>query len=113
MFLLGLGTTTLEEPGCLDSLLAYDILILDKAGTLMQLALPLVPLPGDLHLLADTALGQHPVSTPLSPRPIPSSSIVPVMPDLSREEPFDPYCAPADTEDLPLTPTDLPGLPVY
>ena len=31
------------------------------------------------------------------------------MPDLSREGPFDPYCAPAGTGDIPLTPMDLPG----
>ena len=42
--LLGLETPTLEEPGSLDILLAYDILILDNAADLTQLALPLVPL---------------------------------------------------------------------
>ena len=31
------------------------------------------------------------------------------MPDLFRKGPFDPYCAPADTGDLPLTSTDMPG----
>ena len=97
MLFLGLETPTLEEPGSLDNLLAYDISILDNAADLTQLALLLVPLPGDLQLLADTTLGQRPVSTPLPPRPGPSSLIVPPMPDLSLEGPFDLYCAPADT----------------
>ena len=98
--LLGSGTPALGEPGFLDSFLAYNISILDDAANLMQLAL--VSLPGDLHLLAETALGQRPVSTP-------RSSIVPPTPDLSREGPFDPYCTLAGTGDIPLTPTDLPG----
>ena len=38
-----------------------------------------------------------------------SSSVVPPTPDLSREGPFDPYCAQADARDPPLTPVDLPG----
>ena len=67
--LLGSGTRTLGEPGSLDSLLAYDNLILDGAADLTQLALPLVPLPGDLQLLAETALGQLPASTHLSLQP--------------------------------------------
>ena len=97
----GLETPTLEEQGSLDILRAYDILILENAADLMQLALPLVPLPGDLQILADTALGQRPVSAPLSPRPGPNSSIVPPMPDLLQEGPFDPYCTPADTLPVP------------
>ena len=67
--LLGSETPTLWEPGSLDSLLAYDISILDSAADLTQLALPLVPLPGDLQLLVETALSQLPVSTHLSPLP--------------------------------------------
>ena len=105
---LGLETPTLEEPGSLDSfprLLQFD----PNAADLMQLALPLVPLAGDLQILADTALGQRPVWTHLSPQPGPRSSIVFLMSDLFREGPFDPYCAPADTGNLPLTPTDMPG----
>ena len=67
--LLGSGTPTLGVPGSLDSLLAYDISILDSAADLTQPTLPLVPLPGNLQLLAETALGQLPVSTHLSPLP--------------------------------------------
>ena len=84
-------------------------MILNNPTDLTQLALLLVPLPGDPQLLADTALEQRLGSTPLSPRPGPSSSIVPPMPDLSREGPFDQYCAPADTGEPPMTPTGMPG----
>ena len=95
--LLGLGTPTLGERGSLDSLLAYDISILNSAADLTQLALPLVPLSGDLQLLAKAALGQLPVLTHPSPQPGPSATIVPPTPDRSQEGPFDPYSAPADT----------------
>ena len=105
LLLDGLETPTLGGPGSLDSLLAYNISLLENAT---DLAPPLVPLPGDLQLLADTALEQRLELTPLSPRPGPSSSIVPPMPDLSWDGPFDPYCAPADTGVPPLTPPDMP-----
>ena len=100
LLLPGLETPTLEGPGSFDSLLAYDISLLENDTDLIQLTLPLIPLPVDLQRLG---------STPLSPRPGPSSSIVPPMPDLSREGLFDPYCAPADTADPPMTPMDMPG----
>ena len=56
--LLGSESFTPGAPGSLDSLLAYDISLLDSAADLTQLA---VPLPGDLQLLADAALERHPV----------------------------------------------------
>ena len=95
----------------LEIFLAYDILLLDSAADQPQLAVPLLPLPGDLQLLADAAHERLPASAHHSPSLEPSSSVVPPPPpqDLSREGPFDPYCAAADTGDIPLIPAGLPG----
>ena len=46
----------------MDSLLAYDITLLDRDQDLLLLPVPLPPLPDDVRLLPDIALGQRPVS---------------------------------------------------
>ena len=40
-------------PGSLEDFLAYDVSLLDSAADLPQLAIPLLPLPGDLHIFPD------------------------------------------------------------
>ena len=67
-----LGTESLSPggPASMDSLLAYDITLLDRDQDLSLLPVLLLPLPDDFRLLPDTALGPHPVSAgPSQPEP--------------------------------------------
>ena len=109
LLLLVSESLTPGPPVSLEYFLAYDILLLDSAADLPQLAVPLLPPPDDLQLLADAALNQLPVSTHHSLSLEPNSSVVSPPQDLSREGLFDPYCAAADTGDAPLFPAGLPG----
>ena len=95
----------------LGGLLACDITLLDRDTDLLLLAVPLVPLPDDAHLLPDTALERHSVSADRSSPPEPLSPVVPPPQDLSRHGPFDVSCAPSDTGDHPLLSEGLPGCP--
>ena len=52
----------LGGPASMDSLLAYDISLLDRDQDLSLLPVPLLPLPDDFRLLPNAALGQRPVS---------------------------------------------------
>ena len=96
-------------PGSLDDFHAYDVSLLDSTADLTQHAVPLLQLPSDLQLLADAALERLPASAHHAPSPEPSSSVVCPPQDLSREGPFDPYCAAADTGEVPLVPAGLHG----
>ena len=71
MPLLGPESLPLGAPASLDSLLAYDITLLDRDADLSLVAVPLLPLPDDSQLLPDTALERHPVSAgrPSPPKP--------------------------------------------
>ena len=87
----------LGAPASLDGLLAYDITLLDCDTDLLLLAVPLLPLPDDLLLLPVTASEQPSNSAEL---PSPQEPLPPVASppqDLSREGPFDAFCAPSDT----------------
>ena len=101
----------LGAPASLDSLLAYDITLLDPDTDLSLLAVPLLPLPDDLLFLPVIASEQ-----PLTPaeRPSPQEPLPPVASpprDLSREGPLDAFCDPSDTGDHPLISDGLPGCP--
>ena len=109
--LLGPASHPREAPASLDSFLVYDITFLDCDADLLQHAVPLLPLSGDLQLLPDTALERHPVSA-RHPSPPEASSLVIYPPrDLSREGPFDDSCAASDTGDPPFVSEGLPGCP--
>ena len=95
----------------LDSLLAYDITLLDRDQDLSLLPVPLLPLPDDFRLLPDTALGQHPVPADGPSQPDLCSTVVSPPRELCREGPFDAYGAPSDTGDHPLISKGLPGCP--
>ena len=90
-----------------DSLLGYDLSLLDQATDLPRLSPPLLPLPDDLLLLPTPVLrSTSPVCQ--SPRG-PLASVVSSPRDLSREGPFYAYCVPSDTGSHPLISEGLPG----
>ena len=93
----------------LNGVVACDITLLDRNTDLSLLAIPLLPLPDGLLLVPATASDQP--STSIE-RPLPREQLPHVaspLRDLSREGPFDAYCAPSDTGDHPLISDGLPG----
>ena len=98
-------------PASLNRLLAYDITLLDSNVDLSLFMVPLLPLPDDFQLLPDTALERHPISAGCLSQLEPYSPVVPLPIDLSREGPFDAYCALSETGDHPLISKGLPGCP--
>ena len=98
-------------PASLDSLLAYDITLLDRDTDLSCLAAPLLPLPDDLlrlpvpasELPSTSAVRSSP-GEPLPPVASPPS-------DLSWEGQFYAFCAPSDTVVHPLISDGLSGCP--
>ena len=72
---------------------------------------PVYPLPSGLALLPVSRSAQTVLASGVSSQQIRWSSDVPRTRDFSREDPFEAYCVPMDTEDCPLVATGLPGCP--
>ena len=93
----------------LDSLLAYDITRLYCDTVLPLLVVPLLPLLDNLLHLPVMASEQPSNS---AERPFTAGTTVASTPrDLSREGPFDAFCAASDSGDHPLISDGLPGCP--
>ena len=63
------GVSSAGGPASLDSLLAYDITLLDSDADLSLVPVPLLQLPAGLQLLLDTAL-DHQASVPVPGSPV-------------------------------------------
>ena len=92
-----------------DSLLGYDLSLLDQATDLSRLSPPLLRLPDDL-LLLPTPVSRSTSPVCQSPRGL-LASVVSSLRDFSREGSFDAYCVPSVTGSHPLISEGLPGCP--
>ena len=91
----GSGVSQSGAPVWLNGVVACNITLLDRDTDLSRLAIPLLPLPDGLLLVQVTASDQPSTSieNPLPREQLPHVASPPR--DLSREGPFDAYCAPS------------------
>ena len=77
----------------------------------LAITFPVYPLPSGIALLPVSQSALMVLASGVSSQQDRWSSAGPRTRDVSREGPFDAYCAPMDTGDCPLVATGLPGCP--
>ena len=98
-------------PVAVDGVIACDRNLLDPGTDFSLLAFPIFPMPAGTVLMPLLPSDQPSTSPERPSRQEQRSRAVSPSGDLSREGPFDAYCAPLDTGDHPLVSNDLPGCP--
>ena len=98
-------------PVSLNGVVACDITLLNRSADLSLLAIPLLPLPDGMLLVPVMASDQPSTSTVRPSRREQRACVASPSRNLSREGPFDAYCAPSHTGDHPLVFYELPGCP--
>ena len=102
----------LGAPVSLDGVVACDVTLLDHNTDLSPLEIPLLPLSDGLLPVPVTATAQTSTPTECPSPQEPLSHIASPPRDLSREGPFNAYCAPSDTGDHPLISRRTGELPI-